>query len=294
MNRAGEITELASVLKPSIAVITNIGPAHIGILGSIEAIAKEKKEIFSQFQGGETALVPEDDPLRDYLSSDLRGRVIFYGQKRLEALGKLTNVTSRGLAGTEILWEGKSAVFGLPGRHNLKNALAAASIALEAGAGDEAIRRGFAMAKPLFGRSEILQGATTVIRDCYNSNPDSAAEALAFCDSIDWNGRRVYIIGEMLELGEHSSAAHRELGQRLAVSKADMVFLYGKETESAAFFLKAKNVPFFYTDTMDELSKKVSQYIRNGDMVLLKGSRGCALEELTDIVYKKGEGKNVS
>jgi UDP-N-acetylmuramoyl-tripeptide--D-alanyl-D-alanine ligase len=165
---------------------------------------------------------------------------------------------------------------------------------MEAGTGDEAIRRGFVRARPLFGRSEILQGATTVIRDCYNANPDSAAEAIAFCDSVEWQGRRVYIMGAMLELGEHSDAAHRELGQRLAASKADMVFLYGKETESAVGFLEREQIPFFYTDTMNELSKAVSEYVRSGDMVLLKGSRGCALEELTDLVYIKGADRNVS
>jgi UDP-N-acetylmuramoyl-tripeptide--D-alanyl-D-alanine ligase len=290
MNRKGEIAELASVLRPHIALITNIGPAHIGILGSLEAIAQEKKELFSRFTGKETALVPEDDPFRDYLAQDVKGKVVFYGEKNLEARGKLNGIHHRGLAGTEIVWEGVPAVFGLPGKYNVRNALAAASLAYEAGTGAQAIREGFHSVEGLFGRTEILRGKTTVIRDCYNSNPDSAAEALAFCDSLDWPGRRLYIMGSMLELGNHEKEAHKKLGELLSRSRADFIFLYGKETESAAALLAERGIPFFYSETMEDLSARAGEKIRPGDLVLLKGSRGCALEELTGTVFIRGDG----
>jgi UDP-N-acetylmuramoyl-tripeptide--D-alanyl-D-alanine ligase len=289
MNRKGEITELAAVLKPQISLITNIGQAHVGMLGSIEAIAEEKKELFSRFTGKETALVPEDDPFRDYLARDVKGKVVFYGEKTLEASGKLTAIHDRGLAGTEIVWEGVPAGFGLPGRHNVKNALAAAALALEAGTGAGAIREGLASMQGLFGRGEILRAGTTVIRDCYNSNPDSAAEVLAFCDGLKWPGRRVYIMGAMKELGDHEKAAHEKLGELLAVSKADMIFLFGREMVDTAMALEKKRVSFFYTDTMEELETVVEKNIRAGDLVLLKGSRSCALEQLTGTVLLGGE-----
>ncbi|MCL1928454.1 MAG: UDP-N-acetylmuramoyl-tripeptide--D-alanyl-D-alanine ligase [Treponema sp.] len=288
MNRKGEIAELAAVLKPKIALITNIGPAHIGVLGSMENIAEEKKQIFSQFTGKETALIPEDDPFRDYLAQDVKGKVIFYGQNNLEASGKLNAVLDRGLAGTEINWEGIPVSFGLPGKHNVKNALAAAALANEAGISASSIRNGLAGVKGIFGRSEVLQGKTTVIRDCYNSNPDSAAEAIVFCDSIDWSGRRIYIIGSMLELGEHEEEEHRKIGQLLGESRADLIFLYGKETESSAKALNENRRKYFHTNSMDQLSKELEKEIRSGDLVLLKGSRGCALEKLSDIVYLEG------
>jgi len=283
MNRKGEIAELASVLRPHIALITNIGPAHIGALGSMEAIAEEKKQIFSRFTGTETALIPEDDPFRDYLARDINGKVIFYGQKNLEASGKLNAVLDRGLAGTEITWEGIPAGFGLPGKHNVKNALAAASLAAEAGISAAAIREGLSTVKGLFGRSEVLRGKTTVIRDCYNSNPDSAAEAIAFCDSVNWPGRRVYILGSMLELGACEEAEHRKIGELLSMSEADCIFLYGKEMKSAAAVLKERNILFFHTAEMRELCSAVQNCIHLGDLVLLKGSRGCALEQLSKI-----------
>jgi len=290
MNRKGEIAELAAVLKPRIALITNIGPAHVGILGSLENIAEEKKQIFSQFTGTETALIPEDDPFRDYLAQDVKGRVVFYGQKSLEASGKLGVILDRGLAGTEITWEGIPAGFGLPGKHNVKNALAAASLASEAGVGAASIREGLSSVKGLFGRSEILKGKTTVIRDCYNSNPDSASEALAFCDGLDWRGRRIYILGSMLELGSREAEEHRKIGKLLGGSKADAVFLYGKEMLFAAEALKEEDRPFFHTTSMEQLSAAVKKEIAPGDLVLLKGSRGCALEALSGVVFMEETG----
>ncbi|MDR2517320.1 MAG: Mur ligase domain-containing protein, partial [Spirochaetaceae bacterium] len=113
MNRRGEIAALARVLEPHIALITNIGPAHIGYIGSIAAIVEEKKAVFSRFTGTETALVPEDEPYREDLARGVRGNVVYYGPRSLEDLG---DVFDRGLDGAEITWEGVSAPFSLPGK----------------------------------------------------------------------------------------------------------------------------------------------------------------------------------
>jgi UDP-N-acetylmuramoyl-tripeptide--D-alanyl-D-alanine ligase len=285
MNRKGEIGELAAVLKPQIALITNIGTAHIGMFGNKGAIAREKKDIFSQFRGNETALIPEDEDCRDFLAADLRGRVRFYGPRAFEELGEIRD---RGLEGMDITWAGTAVHFGLPGRYNLKNALAAAAIAREVPVSPAAVREGLAGVKPLFGRSEILKGPLTVIRDCYNANPESAAEALAFCDGLSWPGRRVYVMGSMMELGDRSGEAHENLGRLLAASRADRIYLYGKETRAAAEVLEKSSpkvrAAYFYTESMEELSRSVGTYVCPGDLVLLKGSRGCALEGLTGVL----------
>jgi UDP-N-acetylmuramoyl-tripeptide--D-alanyl-D-alanine ligase len=171
--------------------------------------------------------------------------------------------------------------------------------------GPEAIRGGLAAVKPLFGRSEIVRGKlrrkgpgeapggeVTVIRDCYNSNGESAAAAIALCDSLDWPGRRVYVIGSMLELGDKTREAHEELGRLLAASRADRVFLYGPETEAAAAAMEnvmageIQRILPFRTDTMDILSRALEDYVRPGDMVLLKGSRACALERLSSVLLE--------
>jgi len=275
MNRRGEISELASVLNPDIALITNIGSAHIGIIGNFEKIVYEKKQIFSKFDGKGVALIPADSPYRDLLAQGVRGRVSFYGEKSFTELG---GVKDLGLDGSEIIWDGKSARLALPGKYNLANALAAIAIAREIPVSAGAVRQGLESVKPLFGRGEIIHGKATVIQDCYNSNPESLAAALEFCESLDWPGRVVYIIGDMLELGEDSKKAHENLGGLLAGCRADRIFLYGEEI--AAAVKEPGNRRFFHTCNIDELKSAVNDYIREGDLVLLKGSRGCALERV--------------
>ena len=299
MNRRGEIAELAGVLNPRLALVTNIGSAHIGILGSREAIAEEKKKIFSGFSDGNVALIPSGDDFRDFLARDVPGRKVFYGSSSLPALEGTKDL---GLEGTEIVWDGEAVRFGLPGRFNLENALAATALALELGVSSSSIRRGLESVKPLFGRGEILPGRATVIRDCYNSNPESVMAALDFCDSVKWPGRRIYVMGSMLELGGISAEAHKDLGRRLASCGADMVFLFGEEMEDAARALEARQnsmlrqngEPFFYTCDMGELSRALDNYVKSGDLVLLKGSRGCALEQLTGILAGDGGHSHVS
>ncbi|GHU38491.1 UDP-N-acetylmuramoyl-tripeptide--D-alanyl-D-alanine ligase [Spirochaetia bacterium] len=273
MNRAGEIGELAAVLKPEIACITNIGPAHIGCIGSLEKIAAEKKAIFSEFSGGETAIIPEDDQFVRFLAEGVKGKVVEYGLRSWERAG---GVKKSGLFGADITWRGKSARFPLAGEHNWANALAAISIATEAGAGIEAFMEGLRKVRPLFGRGEIIDdNGITIVRDCYNANPDSMEKAITLCDEAGCEGRKVYVIGQMLELGGHSKESHEKLGKRLTASRADMVFLFGEEM-AAASGLTEKNK--FVTNDIEELKQKLKAYCKKGDLVLLKGSRGCALE----------------
>ena len=283
MNRHGEIAELAAVLNPDLALITNIGSAHIGIIGSRRAIAEEKKKIFSCFSGENTALIPENDDYREFLAKDINGKVVFYGPS---SLGQLGGIKDLGLQGTEIVWEGESVRFGLPGKFNLVNAMAAAALALELRVSASSVRRGIESVKPLFGRGEILYGRTTIIRDCYNSNPESVEETLDFCDSLEWPDRRIYVIGSMLELGDASEKAHADLGKRLASCKADMVFLFGDEIQAAAETMKneAADLLSLYTKDRDELSRALDSSVKSGDLVLLKGSRGCELETLTGML----------
>jgi UDP-N-acetylmuramoyl-tripeptide--D-alanyl-D-alanine ligase len=304
MNRHGEIAELASVLKPHIACITNVGSAHIGCIGSLEKIADEKKSIFSQFSGSEIAVLPEDGAYKDFLCKGINGTVLYFGEKQFCATGGV--VENLGLRGSNIIWQGKGALCPLPGAHNVKNALAAACIAKAAGASDDAVRKGLETVKPLFGRSQAIKAhvaglpfATRVFCDCYNANPDSLAGAIALCDAVEMPeamsaagsetmpaadskemsaGKKIYCVGSMLELGTESRAAHENAGKLLAASKADFIFLFGEETKDAAKMLAAKK--YVWTNDIEELKKKLSETLGSGDLLLLKGSRGCALERV--------------
>ncbi|MDR2468422.1 MAG: UDP-N-acetylmuramoyl-tripeptide--D-alanyl-D-alanine ligase [Spirochaetaceae bacterium] len=281
MNRPGEIAELARVLRPHIALITTIGSAHIGRFGSVRAIAEEKKALFSAFSGNETALIPAAGQYAALLAENVRGKVVRWG------LGldgtPARQIRSCGLRGWEIELDGETALFPLPGKHNLDNALAALALASSAGISGAALRAGLESVEPLFGRAEIIEfWGATVVCDCYNANPESMAAAIALCDDAVWPGTRVYVAGSMLELGGQSEEAHRLLGVQLAQSKAAAVLLFGAETAAAVDAVQAAGKHVVHTTDIDALRAALKKYITGGTLVLLKGSRGCALERVLD------------
>jgi UDP-N-acetylmuramoyl-tripeptide--D-alanyl-D-alanine ligase len=281
MNRSGEMGELAAVYEPDIALITNVGTAHIGILGTRDAIAAEKKKIFSRFDGRQAGFVWEDDDYRDFLREDVRGEVLDFGPRSTSGLRVVRN---RGLGGYDLEWRGREFRFALPGRHNLVDAIGALAASVRAGASDDDVAEGLASVKPLFGRSELLEGELTILRDCYNANPDSVEAAIGLCDSVEWAGRKVYALGTMLELGDESESAHRAMGETAGKSAADALFFFGEEAKPAfeAARLAGFKGPVFFETDFDRLLAEARAYLRSGDLVLLKASRGMALERLAD------------
>ncbi|MCL2210361.1 MAG: UDP-N-acetylmuramoyl-tripeptide--D-alanyl-D-alanine ligase [Treponema sp.] len=282
MNRPNEISEIAEVLKPNIALVTNIGAAHIEYFGSKEKIANEKKCIFKYLNKEDVALIPDSDEYADDLADGVAAKIKYFGADRFE---EFEGARSLGLEGTEIIWAGEKIRFALPGKHSLEDALAAIAIAKEIPVSSNSIVKGLESVKPLFGRLEILNGRrATVIRDCYNANPESTARSIEFCDSLEWPGRKIYVIADMLELGNSSAQEHQKIGFILSVSGAKKIFLFGKEIEETAAYLADNRDDFFYSKDICCLSSALDNFIKKGDLVLLKGSRGCALERLTDML----------
>jgi UDP-N-acetylmuramoyl-tripeptide--D-alanyl-D-alanine ligase len=281
MNRAGEISEITFVLKPNIALVTNVGTAHIEYFGSKDKILNEKKSIFKFLQNDGTAIIPADDEYASELASGVNAKIRYYGDKCFE---ELEGTRSLGLEGTEITWAGEKIHFALPGKHNLHDAMAAIAVAKEIPVSNNAIKKGLESVKPLFGRLEILKGKTTLIRDCYNANLESMIKSIEFCDSVEWNENKIYIIGDMLELGDFSKTAHEKVGDVLAKSSADKIFLFGNEVKVIAEKLACSGKDYFHTGNMEELSGAVEKYLQGNELVLLKASRSCALERLTDML----------
>ena len=194
MNRAGEISEITNVLKPNVALISNIGSAHIEYFGTKDKIFNEKKSIFNFLNENDIALIPANDDYAKRLTEGIKNYK-FYGAENFE---ELEETRCLGIEGTLIKWAGEEIHFALPGKHCFEDAMAAIAIAKEIPVSNKAIKQGLESVKPLFGRQEIIKGRTTVIRDCYNANPESTAKSIEFCDSVDWPGRKVYVIADML------------------------------------------------------------------------------------------------
>ena len=277
MNRKGEISEIAHVLSPSLALITNIGTAHIGILGTQRAIAEEKKCIFENFSDTGVGFIPENDVWTDFLSGIPRGSVRFFGPESTEGY---TGYTNLGIDGSLINYNGITIHLSLPGRYNLMNALGVISLAGYAGLKPMEIKAGIEKVKPLFGRAEVIKGDATIILDCYNANPDSMESALGFCSDLEWEGNKIFVLGSMLELGAESLKAHERICRIASKSGVNHVFLFGDEMVAAGYLVDWNNVLVHSFIDIDKLSLALAQTVRSGDLVFIKGSRGMALERV--------------
>ncbi len=279
INRPGEMDLLAGIARPEAVLITNIGTAHIGPLGSQEGIAREKKRAFRGFNGRQKAFLFEGEPYYRYLSRGVRGQVIPFGPKSTPGFEGSEDL---GLDGTLIHWEGLRIRFPLFGYHNLFNALGALTLAVELGASREAVQGALEAATPLEGRSQILRGGPTVIQDCYNANPESMRRLLEFVKPLAWPGRKIAVLGSMLELGEATHEEHRRIGAEAARAGFDCLLLFGDEMAGAYEELRRTGYSGYAEWTADfaALRQQLRNLARPEDLVVLKGSRGMELERL--------------
>ena len=304
MNRVNEIGEIAEVFKPNYAIITNIGTAHIGILGSRQNIANEKKKIFNYIDSFGSAFIPENDDFASFLEKGVKGKVVKYGLGRDDSV-KL--VVDEGLAGTVFTVDGVLMRLSLPGKYNFLNALGAIALAKELGCTAEQIKAGIESLKPLGGRSAIKKGRFTVLEDCYNANPDSMEKALDLCKDTKTEGKKIYVLGDMLELGDESEKEHAKIGEKALASDADMIIFFGFEMnyafeeaieiaqkKSSLVDEKISSVRLIYIGNKDEeavkdAAREINEFAENGDLILLKGSRGMGLERILPLIGMGGE-----
>jgi UDP-N-acetylmuramoyl-tripeptide--D-alanyl-D-alanine ligase len=294
-NRPGEIRQLARLCRPSLAVITNIGPAHIGRFGSLERIAAEKAEVIKELEGGKTVFFNTDDPRTAALAVRGPGETIGFGfapparVRPLDIRHLPGGVSFRAtLRGGELPIEAP-----LPGRHNILNLLAALAVGDHFGIDPGAMREAALRAVLPPGRMEIFPlGGVEIINDAYNANPASMAAALETWLGMECSGKRILVSGDMNELGDFSETAHREWGERVARSGIDGLIFLGPLSRSAAAAARAASArPGVETvDNCREAAAILREVVRPGDSVLLKGSRKMGMEEIVEILRSQESG----
>jgi len=293
MNHSGEISRLSRCAAPTIGLITNIGVSHIENLGSRSGILAAKLEMLDGMPDGAPLLLNGDnDMLSDVTESISNKRPIkFYGVTNKKSVCRASNIEQKGtsiffnICYNNNVWPVEVPAAGM---HNVYNALAAFLCGMEAGVAPEQAIRGLRGYVPDAGRQNIRQsGGITIIDDCYNASPDSIKAALAVLKDLPNSGRKIAVLGDMLELGDYSGRGHADCGRFLAELKIDALFAYG---EAAADYITGvgeagKNVveTFHYTDK-SALADDLSGYIREGDAVLFKASRGMRLEEVVKCI----------
>ncbi|MFM9959482.1 MAG: UDP-N-acetylmuramoyl-tripeptide--D-alanyl-D-alanine ligase [Phycisphaerales bacterium] len=290
MNHAGEIAPLTDMARPDAAVITSIGRAHIENLGSVEAIAKEKASIFAGLKDDGVAVAPADTALlADYLRR--LPHVVTFGRDQIADLrlthAEIVHDEAGEASGQRFTVNGRwTYEIPLVGEHNIFNACAAIAVARRLGLNEDEITRGLAQARPPEMRFNRLSIAgVNVINDAYNASPESVAAALRTFASL-WPvgraARRVLVLGDMLELGEHSDAAHDEIGRVIAATcPCDVLIMIGpgaSRYEKAAGVNNARTLRFDSAD--DKSCREIAEELRAGDAVLLKASRRMGLERV--------------
>jgi len=294
MNHKGEIAQLAGLTHPDVGVYTNIGPVHIEFFGTIEKIAEAKRELLENVKPGGTIVINADNEHVMNISRGFEGRKVTYGIDH-DADFRGTNIRERGLLGTTFEVSGHTFELSLPGRHNLENLLAAIATARAIGISWEGISRGVRGLKPASHRGVIIDaGGATIYDDTYNSNPYALGRALSLMTQADVSGRRIAVIGDMLELGEKELDYHRDAGKAIPRS-VNAVIAVGKR--SLALLDGAREAGFgngnlHHFDDALSAGEFLKTFIRPGDLVLIKASRGIGLDRivnmLTNSVHAEG------
>ncbi len=296
MSGFGEISRMTKAVKPDAAIISNIGVSHIEHLGSREGILRAKLEILDGMKENAPVILNADD---DMLATVRPGShpIISYGIESENTLFKAFDITSKEDETEMVIsFSGGSGRVSLPfpGRHNVYNALAAAAAGSLFGVEPTEAFEALKKYVPAGMRQRINKKfGMTFIEDCYNASPDSQAAALAVLGGMNNSGRRIAVIGDMLELGAVSEKAHYEVGIKAAENGIDAVFTYGERSLKTAKGASDGKVPLVKSfNDKQALSNELIGYLEKGDSVLFKASRGMKLEDVIYSVYdafEKGE-----
>lgn len=292
MSNLGEISALSRVAHPSVGVITNIGYSHIETLGSRENILRAKLELLDGMETDFPVILNGDDDLLAGVQYEIDRDFIYYGITNPYAPVRALNIEdSASGCRFDLQYYGKkiACVLPVPGRHQVYNALAAFCVGLVCDIVPEDIVRALRDFRPEAMRQTIVQRAgQTLLVDCYNASPQSVEAALSVLAElpVGEKGRRIAVLGDMLELGSYSAELHRSLADMAVRAGVDLLIGYGPE--SAEAYARAGEIGLAAEHFRDagELAAYLRDELHEGDAVLYKASRGMAMEIVIDEVYK--------
>ena len=288
MNRPGEIGRLAEIADPDLGVITNIGAGHLEGVKDVEGVMAAKGELLDVLGPDSVAILNADDERVCKLGERFGGRVVTFGiQSSAEVWG---TPVSQSLLGSsfDLSWYDETVRVSLkiPGMGAVYNALAAAAVGYRAGLSIDEVKKGLEETVSLPGRMEItaLAGGIHLVNDTYNANPNSVGVAIETLGALKGKGRGILVLGDMLELGDHTEKAHKQIG--VMAARAGLAGLYatgdfaGHVADGAAGAgMDSKKI---FTGTKEALMEVLKDHLGPGDWVLIKGSRRMAMDQVVD------------
>ena len=282
MSHAGEIRALAKIAQPEIGVVTNVAPVHLEFFDSVAGIARAKYELIESLPAGGTAVLNADDEYVSQFGRDFKGKVITYGTRATADI-RAENVQTRGAEGSEfdVVMAGHREHARLPlvGEHNILNALAAVAVGLVHGLKPSEAVGALATLAPPDKRGQVVQlGNIAVINDCYNSNP-KALHAMVDALAAMKAARQIVVAGEMLELGPAAAEMHRAAGRHIAEKKIDVLLGVRGLAKDMVDSARQAGMTAEFAATPEAAGEWLARETRDGDVVLLKASRGVKLEK---------------
>jgi UDP-N-acetylmuramoyl-tripeptide--D-alanyl-D-alanine ligase len=297
MSHAGEIRALAKIAQPEVGVVTNVAAVHLEFFDSLAGIARAKYELIESLPAGGTAVLNGDDEYVSQFGRDFKGKVVIYGTGANAGV-RAERIQSKGASGTEfdvVMGSTREhATLALVGEHNVLNALAAVAVGVERGLKAAEAVGALATLAPADKRGQVLQvgnitvGTITVINDCYNSNP-KALEAMVDALAAMAGKRRIVVAGEMLELGPAGEEMHRRAGQHIADKKIDVLVGVRGLAEVMVDAAKESGIRAEFVAAPEEAGEWLGREARDGDVVLLKASRGVKLEKALEVLKARRE-----
>jgi UDP-N-acetylmuramoyl-tripeptide--D-alanyl-D-alanine ligase len=294
MRGRGQIKELTEIAKPDLGVVTNVGQAHIELLGSEQAIAEAKSELIEAIPEGGVVVLNADDLWTTFVSSCARSKITEYGITAGDVRAEKIEADELGRARFRLIMHDGDAYtvrLPIPGRHNVYNALAASAVASELGLNADQIRIGLSNCKLSSMRMEVFSTIDNVLilNDAYNANPTAMQAALATLMDVKTEGRRVAVLGDMLELGRLAVEAHKSIGEVVASLGVEFLIAVGAESQvMAESAVRSGMIPktVITCADADAAAQVLKQLIEPGDIVLVKASRAVGLEAVVKALVK--------
>jgi UDP-N-acetylmuramoyl-tripeptide--D-alanyl-D-alanine ligase len=297
MNHPGEIHYLGGICEPDVGVITNVGPAHLEGLGSIENVARAKGELLDTLRPGGTAILNADDPLVAALGRGTDRTVVYFGVAE-SARVRAENIalSDAGTVFTLSMPSGRTRVtLATPARVMVANALAAAAAGEVMGVPLDRIKAGLEAFVPQVGRMGMrsLGRDIRLLDDTYNANPASMRAAIETLAGLKGRRRTIAVLGDMLELGDQSAALHRQIGRVVADNGIDRLYATGQFADHVADGARDGGLADaqIVCDGKSDLTDRLVASLAAGDLILVKGSRGMAMETVVAAICAWAEDK---
>lgn len=284
INHFGEMTRLAKMARPDICVITNIGVAHMELLGSRDGILKAKTEMFQYMNPDGTIIFNGDDDKLITYSPENGITPIYFGLGENSSY-RAEQIANNGLRGTNVTFVTPKSKFSahisIPGEHMVHNALAGIAVGYALGMSDAEIKAGIEALKPLAGRNHLIETNTyTIIDDCYNANPISMKASIDVLSKADT--RTVAILGDMGELGAKEKEMHYDVGQHTATAGIHVLICIGTLSEELARGAKETgcNIQIYHYPDQEHFFSEMSSILEKNDTILVKASHAMAFEKI--------------